>query len=107
MGTIGNKGNTTNNKSHPDSPAFEKTRAKIQTTQLVKRLQNYALNQVDDQGNQVELDAGRLKAIDMLLNRALPSLSSTTITGADGGPVIPVLQIFEIEPKTDADESSN
>jgi hypothetical protein len=43
----------------------------------------------------------------MLLNRALPSLSSTTITGADGGPVIPVLQIFEIEPKTDADESSH
>jgi hypothetical protein len=107
MGKIGNKGNTTNNKSHPDSPAFERTRAKIQATQLVKRLQNYALEKPDDQGNQVELDAGRLKAIDMLLNRALPSLSSTTITGADGGPVIPVLQIFEIEPKTNADESSN
>jgi hypothetical protein len=67
------------NKSHPDSPAFDRTREKIQTTQLVKRLQNYALSQPDDQGNEVELDSGKIRSIEILLNRTLPTLSATTI----------------------------
>lgn len=67
------------NKSHPDSPAFERTREKIQTTQLVKRLQSYALSIPDDAGNEVELDSGRIRSIEILLNRTLPTLSSSTI----------------------------
>ena len=87
------------NRSHPDDPAYERTRAKIQTTQLVKRLENYALNKPDEQGNEVDLDANRVRAIDILLNKSLPSLSATEITGKDGGPVIPALYISDAEAK--------
>ena len=87
------------NRSHPDDPAYERTRAKIQTTQLVKRLENYALNQKDAQGNEVELDANRVRAIDILLNKSLPSLSSTELTGKGGGPVIPALYISDAKVK--------
>jgi len=95
------------NRSHPDDPAFEKTRAKISTTQLVKRLENYALNKKDDQGNDVDLEPQRIRAIEILLNKTLPNLQSTEISGKDGGPVVPVLQIFEIEPKVDDDTSTH
>lgn len=87
------------NRSHPDDPAYERTRAKIQTTQLVKRLENYALSQKDDQGNEVDLDANRVRAIDILLNKSLPSLSATEITGKDGGPVVPALYISDAKAK--------
>jgi hypothetical protein len=78
------------NRNHPDDPAFEKSRAKIQTTQLTKRLQNYALNTNDDQGNPVDLDAGRIRAIEILLSKTLPSLSATDLSSKDGSmqPVI-------------------
>jgi hypothetical protein len=80
------------NRSHPDDPAFERTRDKIQATQLIKRLQNYALNQPDEQGNKVELDAGRLKAIDMLLNKTLPNLKAIEINNKQDN-IMPVLKI--------------
>lgn len=59
----------------------EQTREAIKTTQLVKRLQFYALGENDEAGNQVDLDAGRLKAIEVLLRKSLPDLSSVTLTG--------------------------
>jgi hypothetical protein len=80
------------NRSHPDDPAFERTRDKIQATQLIKRLQNYALSQPDEQGNKVELDAGRLKAIDMLLNKTLPNLKAIEINNKQDN-IMPVLKI--------------
>ena len=67
------------NRNKPSDPAFEKSRKRIQTTQLVKRLNNYALNQKDDQGNDVELDSNRVRAIQILLDKSLPSLTATTI----------------------------
>ena len=67
------------NKSKPDSPAYEKTRAKIQTTQLVKRLNQYALGKKDDADQVVELDSNRVRAIQILLDKSLPSLTATTI----------------------------
>lgn len=54
----------------------EKTRQKIRTSQLINRLQSYAFSE-----DQVELDAGRLKAIEMLLKKALPDLSAVTLSG--------------------------
>lgn len=75
------------NRNHPDDPTFEKSRAKIQTTQLVKRLQNHALEQDDDNGNQVKLDNSQIKAIQILIDKSLPSLQAVTLTGGDGGPV--------------------
>ncbi len=60
----------------------EETRAKIQTSQLINRLQSNAL---DD--TQPELSAGRLKAIEILLRKSLPDLSAVTIGGDPNNPL--------------------
>jgi hypothetical protein len=65
----------------------EQTRSAIQTTQLVKRLQCFALGELDEAGNQVELDPNRLKAIEVLLRKSLPDLSSITLSGDDENPL--------------------
>jgi hypothetical protein len=54
----------------------DQTRAAIQTTQLVKRLQHFALGE-----NEIEIDAGRLKAIEILLRKSLPDLAAVTVSG--------------------------
>lgn len=69
----------------------DQVRAAIQTTQLVKRLQNYALglpeaNATDPDAPPVDLDGGRLKAIEILLKKSLPDLSSVAISNADDKP---------------------
>lgn len=53
-------------KTHQDD-----VRTKIQTSQLINRLEKYALS--DDE---TEISHGRLKAIEILLRKALPDLSS-------------------------------
>ncbi len=94
------------NRSHPDDPAYEKTRAKIQTTQLLKRLQCYALNIPDDQGNEVILDSSRIRAIDMLLNKTLPSLKAIEINGRHDN-IVPVLNISLAEVELEYKEGFN
>lgn len=66
-------------------------RDKIKTSQLLNRLQSYALgekapNAGPDDNGKLELDAGRLKAIEILLRKSLPDLSTVTLqgTGEDG-----------------------
>jgi hypothetical protein len=54
----------------------EEVRSRIQTTQLINRLQAFANNDPD-----VQLDQLRLKAIELLLKKSLPDLSSVTIEG--------------------------
>ena len=75
----------TRNASKPDDPRQRKTREAIKTTQLVKRLQCFALEEKDDAGNDVEIDAGRMKAIEILLRKALPDLASVAITNDEDG----------------------
>jgi hypothetical protein len=58
----------------------DEVRTKIQTSQLVNVLQNHALG-VDDEK---EITPTRMKAIEILLRKSLPDLSSTELTGADG-----------------------
>lgn len=67
------------NRTKPDNPAQARTREIIQTTQLVKRLQSYAL------GNDgVDIDSGRMKAIEILLRKSLPDLQSIKHEGEVG-----------------------
>jgi hypothetical protein len=66
----------------------DEIRTKIQTTQLINRLQNHALSDGED-----ELTPSRLKAIEILLRKSLPDLTATQLTGEDGGPV----QVQQIE----------
>lgn len=79
----------------------EQTRAAIKTTQLVKRLQGFALGENETNPNSegetkpIELDSARLKAIEILLRKSLPDLSSITIGGDEDNP----LKITTIERK--------
>ena len=47
----------------------DRTRAKIQTTQLVNRLQSFA-------NGEIELNRNQIKAIEVLLKKSLPDLMS-------------------------------
>lgn len=53
----------------------EKTREKIQTTQLVKRLTEHALTDL-------ELSSSQVKAIEILLRKTLPDLKQFEVNGA-------------------------
>lgn len=59
----------------------EQTRAAIQTSQLVNRLQDFALGKI------AEIETGRLKAIEILLRKTLPDLSSVTLGGDEDNPI--------------------
>jgi hypothetical protein len=61
----------------------EDVRKKIQVGQLIKVLENHALS--DDEK---ELSQSRIKAIQILLNKSLPDLSSMQLTGDDDKPVV-------------------
>ena len=65
-------------KTHQDE-----VRTKIQTSNLITRVQKYALGELSDE----DISANRLNAIKLLLAKALPDLSSVQITGDGGGPV--------------------
>jgi len=61
----------------------EQTRSAIQTSQLINRLQDFALGT-----KPVEIDTARLKAIEILLRKSLPDLSSITLGGDSDNPVV-------------------
>lgn len=54
----------------------ERSRSAIKTTQLLKRLNAFALGEKDEAGNVVEIDTTRLRAIEILLKKTLPDLQS-------------------------------
>ncbi len=55
-------------------------RAKIQTSQLINRLQGDALGKLD-------LTDGQRASINILLRKSLPDLSAVELTGGEGGPL--------------------
>jgi hypothetical protein len=61
----------------------EDVRKKIQVGQLIKVLEDHALST-----DEKELSASRLKAIQLLLNKSLPDLSSMQLTGDDDKPLV-------------------
>jgi hypothetical protein len=61
----------------------EDVRKKIQVGQLIKVLEDHALSD-----SEKELSASRLKAIQLLLNKSLPDLSSMQLTGDDDKPLV-------------------
>lgn len=65
----------------------KRSRDAIKTTQLVKRLNCFALGERDDAGNVVELDGPRLKAIEVLLKKTLPDLAAVQISGDEKNPI--------------------
>lgn len=64
------------------------TRDKIRTSQLINRLNAFALEENDPQSDKpVKLSRDQIRAIEILLKKTLPDLTATELTGADGGPV--------------------
>ena len=57
-----------------------KTREKIQTTQLVKRLEDHILKDLD-------LSATQIKAIEILLKKTMPDLKQVEVTGDVDKPI--------------------
>jgi len=55
-------------------------RAKIQASQLINRLTDHALHDL-------ELSVTQIKAIEILLRKSLPDLSAVELTGEGGGPL--------------------
>lgn len=66
---------------------IEEARQKIRTTQLINRLQDHALGNVDMSSTQVRATEG-------LLKKVLPDLKQTEHTGEDGGPL--TVQIIKL-----------
>jgi hypothetical protein len=62
-------------KMHQDD-----VRAKIKTSQLINRLENHALGELD-------LSATQIKAIEVLIRKTLPDLCAVAMTGENGGPI--------------------
>lgn len=75
------------NKRHQDS-----VRAKIQASQLVNRLQDHAL------GN-IELTAEQIRSCDILLKKSVPDLKQVEHVTDDGQALVPVFSM--IVPQTD------
>lgn len=61
------------------------TREKIRTTQLVNRLEKHALGEISMEPTQV-------RAIEVLLRKSLPDLSSVTLSGDEDKPVRTVIE---------------
>lgn len=60
----------------------EDVRRKIQVSQLLNVLQDHALTEGK------EISMSRMKAIEILLRKSLPDLTSMALTGADGGAIV-------------------
>lgn len=60
----------------------DKSREKIQVSQLVNRLTKHALGEV-------EMSSTQVRAIEILLKKTLPDLQSTELTGAEGDALFP------------------
>jgi len=72
-------------------------RSKIQTIQLVNRLQAYALgkkapNAEEGDDAPLELDQSRIKAIEILLRKSLPDLSAVTVSGDNENPLLAIIE---------------
>jgi len=64
------------------NPAHDqRTRDKIQTSQLINRLMGHV-------NGECELTATQVRAAEVLLKKTLPDVSNVTMQGPDGGPVL-------------------
>lgn len=69
------------NRNKEQSPLGDKSRAKIQTTQLVKRLQDNALGKLKGKH---EMTSGQINSAIALIDRTLPKLSATDMNLGGG-----------------------
>ena len=73
----------------------EDVRAKIQTSQLINRLESHALGDL-------ELSATQIKAIEVLIRKTLPDLSAVELSGDPDAPLETVSTIKLVGPDDDS-----
>jgi hypothetical protein len=79
-------------------------RKRIQTPQLLNRLQKNALDDVkftthpDGTIKSSELTMGQIRSIEILLRKTLPDLSSVIVTGDSDNPIIHRIERVIVEP---------
>lgn len=72
----------------PSKEQQERTRAAIKTSQLINRLQDFALGAKDPKTEDpIEIDSNRLRAIEILLRKSLPDLANIQHSGDPDAPV--------------------
>lgn len=71
----------------------DEIRDKIQTSQLINKLQKHALS--DDES---EITSSRMKAIEILLRKTLPDLTATELSSDPDNPLITSITVKVIEP---------
>lgn len=86
-----------NNRTKPGDPLYKKTRDKIKVSQLINRLNANALGTLTnppgkklEEGEElpiVEMTAGQIRSAEILLNKSLPNLQSTIISGDSDNPI--------------------
>jgi hypothetical protein len=76
----------------------QRSRDAIKTTQLVKRLQQFAFEEEDEGGQVVEIDPQRLRAIEILLKKTLPDLKAIEHSGDPEKPVIQRIERVIVRP---------
>ena len=75
----------------PNKRQQDQTRAAIKTSQLVNRLQGFALGENEthakkgEEPKPIEIDSNRLRAIEILLRKSLPDLQSIALETGEGG----------------------
>lgn len=88
---------TKRNRSKPTDPLFKRTREKIKVAQLVDRLENNALGTLkknsgkvkgeDYEEEYIEMTTGQLRSAEILLNKTMPNLQTTELSGPEGGAI--------------------
>lgn len=63
----------------------QRTRDKIKTSQLINRLQKFVFDEPGENGEKVEIDSVKLRAIEVLLKKTLPDLSNVQVSGPGEG----------------------
>lgn len=80
----------------------EETRAKIQTSQLLNRLNDHVFGK---DGVPVEISQTQLKSIEILLRKTLPDLTAIQMSGDPENPLETVTRIELVAPKANGDGS--
>lgn len=68
---------------------IEEAREKIRTTQLINRLQDHALGEL-------ELSQTQIRAVEILLKKRVPDLQAMTLQGDDDGGPISIARIERV-----------
>lgn len=78
----------------------DETRRRIQTSQLINRLENHIFR--ND-----ELSTTQLRAVEILLKKSLPDVSAVEFSGEDAGPMKMVVEWSKSESESDTNPESN